>query len=159
MTPNIGLGGNMAIESVAVLCSQLKSMLISQQGAKPSRATLNKAFAAYQAERRPRAIEIMNFSSQVTEMHAWVTPLHKLYTNWILPLQADRTIADMMAEMIRRGPKLSFVDTSRFGEGRLPWKDDKDQKKDKGKWWKTGSIVLITMVAVSAVQYYKRDLL
>lgn len=36
--------------------------------------------------------------------------------------------ADMMAAMIRRGPKLSFVDTSWLGKERLPWTDISDQR-------------------------------
>lgn len=134
-------------------------MLVFQQGAKPSRATLRKAFQAYQDERRPRVIEVIKFSGQVTDAHAWVTPLHKYYTKLWLPLQSDRMIPDAMAEIIRRGPKLAYVDANRFGEGRVPWKDDESASKgvsgEKRRWLNLFSVKTIAMFAVAAgvVQY------
>ncbi|KAL1862373.1 hypothetical protein Plec18170_001199 [Paecilomyces lecythidis] len=158
MLPNIGLGGNMALESVVVLCNHLHSMLMSQQGKKPDLETLNKALAAYQEERMPRVLRITDFSTQVAEGQAWVTPLHKFYTKWLLPLLKDRVLADMIADLMRGAPKLAYVGSSGFGKGTVQWDDEKeDEGKDvTGKsslQWAIRIAALVDMVAVGTTQY------
>ncbi|KAL9127723.1 MAG: hypothetical protein Q9217_003453 [Psora testacea] len=124
VTPNIALGGNSSMESVVVLCNHIRQMMVNQCGAKPSLATLNKTFAAYQAERQPRMKQIMDFSSLITDVQAWRTPLYKFVATWVLPLQPDRAVADQIGEIVRDAPKLDFVDVGDFAKGRLTWKDE-----------------------------------
>lgn len=112
------------MESVVVLCNHLRQMMATQCGAKPSQATLNKVFAAYQAERQPRMKHIMDYSSLITNVQAWRTPLYKLLATWVLPLQPDRAVADQLGEIIRYAPKLDFVDVAGFPSGRLAWMDE-----------------------------------
>lgn len=145
MTPNIGLGGNSSMESVAVLCNHLQQMMVDQCGAKPSLATLNKVFAAYQTETQARVKSIMDFSSLITNVQAWRNPLYKLMANWVLPLQSDRALADQLGEIIRAAPKLNFVDVADFPSGRLPWTDEdyqaeKQNKKKKKKQQKNETL-------------------
>ncbi|KAL8911259.1 MAG: hypothetical protein Q9171_003557 [Xanthocarpia ochracea] len=131
VTPNIALGGNSSMESVVVLCNHLRQMMGHQCGAKPSLATLNKTFAAYQRERQPRVKHIMEYSSLITSVQAWRTPFYKFIGTWVLPLQPDRAVADQLGEIIRGAPKLDFVDVQGFRSGRLPWKDEGPKK---GLW-------------------------
>lgn len=152
MTPNIGLGGNMALESVTVLCNHLHATLASHKGTKPTLAALTQTFQAYQDERRPRALDIMTFSSQVTDSHAWVSAYHKYYTKWWMPRLSYRAFPDAMGEIIRRGPKLSFIDCAQFGQGRLPWKDDDGSFKFTGDsqaklatQWATSAVVVLAI--------------
>lgn len=148
----------MALESVVVLCNHLHSMLMSQQGKKPDLETLNKALAAYQEERMPRVLRITDFSTQVAEGQAWVTPLHKFYTKWLLPLLKDRVLADVIADLMRGAPKLAYVGSSGFGKGTVQWDDEKeDEEKDvTGKsslQWAIRIAALVGMVAVGTTQY------
>ena len=112
------------MESVVVFCNHLRQMMGHQCGAKPSLATLNKTFAAYQRERQPRVKHIMEYSSLITSVQAWRTPFYKFIGTWVLPLQPDRAVADQLGEIIRGAPKLDFVDVQGFSSGRLPWKDE-----------------------------------
>ncbi|KAJ9273241.1 hypothetical protein DTO212C5_826 [Paecilomyces variotii] len=156
MLPNIGLGGNMALESVAVLCNHLHAMLVSQQGKKPDLVTLNKAFAAYQEERMPRVLHITDFSTKVAEGQAWVTPFHKFYTKWLIPLLKERALADMIAELMRGAPKLAYVDSSSFGKGTVQWDDEKEDKKETAKrslQWTMSVATLVGIVAIGTIQY------
>lgn len=107
-------------------------MMVDQSGAKPSLATLNKAFAAYQTERQARVKRIMDYSSLITNVQVWRTPLYKFIANWVLPLQPDQAIADQLGEIITDAPKLNFVDVADFASGRLPWKDE-NRKAEKQK--------------------------
>lgn len=120
------------MESVVALCNHLQQMMVDQSGAKPSLATLNKAFAAYQTERQARVKHVMDYSSLITNVQAWRTPLYKFIANWVLSLQPDRAIADQLGEIITDAPKLDFVDVADFASGRLPWKDE-NRKAEKQK--------------------------
>lgn len=134
VTPNIALGGNSGIESVVVLCNHLQRLL--QEGgaakAKPSAAALDAAFAAYQGERLKRMQDILAVSSLITKVQAWDTPWHRFMATWLLPLQADRTTADQMSEIIRKGPKLDYVESKGFHTGRVPFDDEKAAGRGKG---------------------------
>ena len=121
------------MESVVVLCNHLRQMMVNQNGAKPSLATLNKTFAAYQTERLARVKHIMEYSSLITNVQAWRTPLYKFVANWVLPLQPDRAVADQLGEIIRGAPKLDFVDVADFASGRLPWKDGNNKAEEQKK--------------------------
>ncbi|KAI1412765.1 FAD binding domain protein [Hypoxylon sp. FL1857] len=156
MTPNIGLGGNMAIESVVVLCNHLQAMLAAKQGVKPSLADLRNVFAAYQAERKPRVVQIMNFSREVTDSHAWATLSHKYYTKWVLPTKSDQFFPNIIAEIVRRAPKLEYVDVKGFNKGKVNWKDE-ESKPSSLVWslqWMLRATVLV-MLSVGAAQYGK----
>lgn len=121
------------MESVVVLCNQLRQMMVNQSGAKPSLATLNKAFATYQKQRQERVKHIMDYSGLITNVQAWRKPMYKLLANWLLPLQPDRAVADQLGKLIRNAPKLDFVDVTSFPSGRLPWADDENRKAEKQK--------------------------
>ncbi|KAI9164120.1 FAD-dependent monooxygenase DEP2 [Paramyrothecium foliicola] len=129
VTPNIALGGNSAMESIVVLCNHLQRMIRAQHGAKPSLATLEKTFKAYQTERHARVKGVMELSGLITKVQAWETPFHKFLATWALPLQPDRTVANQLGEIIRGGPKLEYVELKDFARGRLPWKDEEREKE------------------------------
>ena len=50
-------------------------------------------------------------------------PQDKGMANWGLPHQADRAIADQVAEYISMAAKLDFVDSGEFARGRVAWKE------------------------------------
>ena len=110
VTPNIALGGNSAMESVAVLCNHLRRILVTHDGGKPSRATLRRIFADYQSEREARMRVIMALSSLITRIQAWDSIGLKWLATWILPYQPDNKLTDQMANIIKAAPKLDYVD-------------------------------------------------
>jgi hypothetical protein len=134
VTPNIALGGNSGIESVVVLCNHLQRLLQEggASGTKPTDAALHAAFAAYQGERLKRMQDILAISSLITKVQAWDTPWHRFMATWLLPLQADRTTADQMSEIIKKGPKLEYVESKGFYTGRVPFDDEKAAGRGKG---------------------------
>ncbi|EAQ92008.1 hypothetical protein CHGG_00243 [Chaetomium globosum CBS 148.51] len=131
VTPNIALGGNSGIESVAVLCNHLQRLLQEGGAAKPTAAVLDAVFAAYQAERLKRMQDILAVSSLITKVQAWDTRWHRFMATWLLPLQADRTTADQMSEIIRKGPKLEYVALEGFRKGRIPFDDEREAGRGK----------------------------
>ncbi|KAL8911253.1 MAG: hypothetical protein Q9171_003551 [Xanthocarpia ochracea] len=120
ITPNIALGGNSSMESVVVFCNHLHRTLAMHAGARLSRAALNSMFAAYQKEREPRINEVMQFSSMLTRLQAWDSVLLRFLATWVIPYQPDQRIADQMGELIRKAPKLDFVDVGpEFAKGKM----------------------------------------
>lgn len=137
MTPNIALGGNSSIESVAVLVNQLRSLMHFQQGERPSRHQLGRAFAAYQKARVDRVRAIMEYSQLITRLQAWDNPLFKFAATWVVPyLVPDRLVADDLSQkFIATAPKLDFVPVDKeFARGKLEWADEKaDNLKQKSQ--------------------------
>lgn len=128
--PNMGLGGNSAIEGIASLMNHLERVVAparQKQSGRPSATALSMAFAAYQEERKQRMRELMDLSNMVAKMHTYATPLHKFMANWMLPLADDRTFADRVGAYIATAPKLDFVPEAPggFTTGRLPWQLNK----------------------------------
>lgn len=127
MTPNIALGGNSTIESIVVLTNHLHRVLAAHSGARPSRHTLSRLFAAYQAERLPRMAPIVDISSLLTRVQAWDGLAMRILATWILPYQRDRAIADQLGEIFRTAPRLEFVDAVEGGggefAGKMAWAD------------------------------------
>jgi len=158
------------MESVVVLCNHLRQMMVRQCHARPSLATLNKTFAAYQKDRQPRMQHIMEYSGLITHVQAWSNPLYKFVATWVLPLQPDRAVADQLGEIIRDAPKLDFVDVEGFASGRLPWKDDsRNMEKQKTRsrlrkdglnrrlalLWQTMSAAVVIGIFVFAARYLR----
>ncbi|KAF4236331.1 hypothetical protein CNMCM8980_003093 [Aspergillus fumigatiaffinis] len=135
VTPNIALGGNSTMESVVVLCNHLERTLAAHHGGRVSRATLGRVFGQYQRDREKRMHEIMELSSLITRVQAWDGILPKALACWVLPFQADHKLTDQLGELIRKAPKLDYLEVDRvFGRGRLAWEDEKDSRSlDKVK--------------------------
>ena len=119
------------MESIVVLCNHLHRTLAAHAGDRPSKATLNAMFSAYQKEREPRMKEIMDFSSLLTKLQAWDNVLLRFLATWVIPYQPDRRIAEQLGELIRKAPKLDFVDVGPdFARGKFGWADEgKAQKR------------------------------
>jgi 2-polyprenyl-6-methoxyphenol hydroxylase-like FAD-dependent oxidoreductase len=126
VTPNIALGGNSTMESVVVLCNHLERTLAAHHGGRVSRATLRRVFDQYQRDREKRMHEIMELSSLITRVQAWDGILPKALACWVLPFQADHKLTDQLGELVRKAPKLDYVEVDRvFEQGRLAWEDEK----------------------------------
>ncbi|KAI1389961.1 FAD binding domain protein [Hypoxylon trugodes] len=129
VTPNLGLGGNLTMESVVVLCNCIQEMLVAQNGGKPSQDAITNAFAKYQALQIRRANQVCEISAANTRGQSWHTTFYKLMVMWLEPLFSDRFGADMLGEMWRRAPKLNYVDLEDAKDIRLSWKEINLAKK------------------------------
>ncbi|KKK22258.1 hypothetical protein P175DRAFT_0477239 [Aspergillus ochraceoroseus IBT 24754] len=160
VTPNIALGGNSAMESIVVLCNHLAQTVAAHQGARLSRATLGKVFRQYQRDRVQRVRGIMELSSLITRVQAWDGIVPKFVACWVLPFQADHKLTDQLGELIRKAPKLDYVQVGRgFAQGRLPWEGEKNgHALDKGKTmmsWASKSAVYLAGCLIALVLAYR----
>jgi 2-polyprenyl-6-methoxyphenol hydroxylase-like FAD-dependent oxidoreductase len=123
MTPNIGLGGNTAFESVTVLCNHLRRMLDARPGAKPTKKELEHCFQTYQDEHRARVVSIVQVSKLITRIQAWDSLLNRFLSVWLLPFLPDRALADMLSYFVQGSPKLEYLSADGFPRGQVLWHD------------------------------------
>ena len=83
MTPNLGAGGNSAIESSAALANCLAKI------ARPGLAEIQAALQQFQEIRRPRANAICNAANLLTRVEAFATLPHKLAALYVIPMLGD----------------------------------------------------------------------
>ncbi|KAI0132728.1 hypothetical protein BJ170DRAFT_666126 [Xylariales sp. AK1849] len=154
--PNMGLGGNSSIESVAVLTNHLHQMLVGNNWRKPSSSKLEETLAAYQEERVGRMKHIFKFSSSMSQ--GWKTPWYKFLSTWILPALPDRLLAAEMSKIVSAAPKLDFLALKDLPSGRVPWKYVANGKRSTEMGTvsanKLGGLSLVTAVGVAFYYYY-----
>ena len=76
MTPNMGQGGNQAIESAAVLTNCLLDMLNSSEGTTIQLKDIEETLSEFQELRQQRAKMIVGFSANLTRSDALATLAH-----------------------------------------------------------------------------------
>jgi hypothetical protein len=89
MTPNLGAGGNAAIETAAALANELKKMVDSAEKGKPSFDTIKTHLGNYQKIREQRITAICEAANGLTRVHALKTWKDKMFAFWILPSAGD----------------------------------------------------------------------
>src|SRR5687767_7653913 len=132
VTPNMAFGGNSGLESAAVLVNHLHKLLADADGAKPSAQALEKALAAYERERVDRMKHIKTFSGDITDVQAWHKWWQKIIAVWLVPIAPRDFFGNQLGEIIRGGAKLSFIDTSGYPSGRMPFKDEENKYVTEG---------------------------
>lgn len=132
MTPNIALGGNSAMESVAALCNHIQRTAVSHQGRRVSRETLRNAFEKYQLEREGRMKEVMELSAFISRVQAMDGLGMKLVAKFVLPYQAHHKSTDQMGALIKTAPKLDYLPVDKsFARGRLMWEDEEEKTEGR----------------------------
>ena len=89
MTPNMGAGGNTAIETAAALANELKKMKDASSKEKPSYETIRRHLVNYQKIRETRVTAILKAANHLTRFHALDTLKDKFFANWVLPSAGD----------------------------------------------------------------------
>ncbi|KAL2839755.1 hypothetical protein BJY01DRAFT_237006 [Aspergillus pseudoustus] len=103
MTPNMGQGGNCAIESAASLANCLKRFVDLPR---PSYSTgdLHHALSAWSTARQPRARKICRAANKMTRVEAWESVLHQLIICYTIPyisnILVDMTCLTMVGSEI-----------------------------------------------------------
>jgi hypothetical protein len=130
MTPNIGLGGNTAMESVVVLANLLNQTIKESPQGKPNAAALHRMLNEYQRLRLIRAKQFIEISGLVTKMQAWENGWYKFMTR-IVPFLPDTTFANHLSNLLRGAPKLDFIPVPGNPQGTVKWDDDVFEAKQR----------------------------
>lgn len=85
MTPNLGQGGNSAIESAAALANSLASLLQASHESSPAVEELNKCLQSWQEKRRPRVQAIFKSAYSLTRLEALSTLKSKAIAHYLMP--------------------------------------------------------------------------
>lgn len=89
MTPNMGAGGNAAMETVAALANELKKMVDTAEKGKPSYDTVRAHLGDYQKLRDLRLTAVHQAANGLTRLHALATFKHKILAFWVMPNSGD----------------------------------------------------------------------
>ena len=89
MTPNMGAGGNSAIETSAALANELKKIKDSAEKGKPSYDAIKAHLGNYQKVRETRLTAIYTAANGLTRIHALKTLKDKFFAFWVLPFAGD----------------------------------------------------------------------
>ncbi|KAM7208133.1 hypothetical protein V8F20_001413 [Naviculisporaceae sp. PSN 640] len=121
MTPNLGQGGNNAIEDVASLVNQLHGLLKIVPS--PTPAELEAAFARYQDERENRVKKTAGLTGKYTQWTSWRNWSGWFMLSWLWPLLGDRVVVNwLVSPMVKESIKLDFVEERDLPVGKVPWK-------------------------------------
>ena len=83
VTPNMGAGGNAAMETAAALANELKKMVDTAEKGKPSYETIKARLGDYQRTRDSRMTAISEAANGLTRIHALATLKDKLLAFWV----------------------------------------------------------------------------
>jgi 2-polyprenyl-6-methoxyphenol hydroxylase-like FAD-dependent oxidoreductase len=89
MTPNMGAGGNAAMETAAALANELKKMVDTAEKGKPSYDIIKAHLGNYQKLRDIRLTAVLKAANGLTRMHALATLKDKIFAFWVLPNAGD----------------------------------------------------------------------
>lgn len=96
MTPNLGQGGNQAIESAAVLTNCLFEMFQASNEPKTGIEKLKEALQTYQSLRQKRAKKFVSLSGLVTRNEALATLKHTLRFLYTEPLSGEMLAGEFL---------------------------------------------------------------
>jgi hypothetical protein len=96
MTPNMGAGGNSAIETAAALANEIKKMVDVAEKGKPSFSAIQAHLGNYQKIRETRITAVLAAANGLTRIHALKTFKDKLFALWILPMAGDTVSATVI---------------------------------------------------------------
>ncbi|KAH6628132.1 hypothetical protein F5144DRAFT_515208 [Chaetomium tenue] len=120
MTPNLGQGGNNAIQSVASFVNHLYAL--AQEKASPTVTDFEKAFAGFQKERKEPVTFISKLTGNYTRWGSWRTWFGWLIQSWIWPLIGDRFVVDkMLSPLVTLSITLDFVKEKNLPPSKVPW--------------------------------------
>ncbi|KAJ6142752.1 hypothetical protein N7471_002205 [Penicillium samsonianum] len=77
MTPNVGLGGNSAMESIVLLSNLLNRAIELHPDDHPDAKIVEQVLSEYQSLTKERMRKVIDFSNLATRIQAWDTPFHK----------------------------------------------------------------------------------
>ncbi|KAL3425892.1 FAD binding domain-containing protein [Phlyctema vagabunda] len=128
MTPNLGAGGNAAIESAAALANSLA--LVSE----PSQDEIKKALKSYYDKRHPRANAICDVANQLTRIEALDSLAEKFMALYAIPALGD-FLADVTCDGMVGAELLDALPApARAYTATMAWDPEAGVGKKEKKW-------------------------
>ncbi|KAG2184100.1 hypothetical protein INT44_009115 [Umbelopsis vinacea] len=127
MTPNMGQGGNSAIESAAILSNCLKSAL-DKNSQQLNSKQIDECLSLYQSERRKRIKSVYTRAGDATRMEAMDSMTKVIMARYIIPSLGEKLILKLVGDLLKDAPSLDFVDKPTRAH-LVPYADEKPKKK------------------------------
>lgn len=108
MTPNLGAGGNSAIESVGVLANLLNRLNISSEKSSVSLPALRNLLEQFQEQRAERINKVMEMANDLTRLHAVKGKKEYFISHYVLPNAGD-FMAEIYADFMIGSPLLEYL--------------------------------------------------
>lgn len=158
MTPNLGLGGNTAMESVAVLCNHLvraRDEAGVAKAGRPSAAALERCFQAYQVEHHARVASLVQLSRVVSRVQACDTRFTRWLAEWVMPALPDRALAYAVGRLVRAAPALAYVplENEKFARGAMAWRYEPPTGPGPARRAVVLGAVLLALVVLAVYHY------
>ncbi|KAJ2963555.1 hypothetical protein NQZ79_g1339 [Umbelopsis isabellina] len=122
-TPNMGQGGNNAIESAAVLANCLRDAL-QKHPSGISAKQIDEAFKLYQKDRHPRVKSTFERASELTKIEAMTGFTNILKGRYLYPRLGDGLKLKMAARAFAKAPSLNYIDKAKTPHT-IPYDDEK----------------------------------
>nr|A0A455LLW7.1 RecName: Full=FAD-dependent monooxygenase atnK; AltName: Full=Arthripenoid biosynthesis cluster protein K [Arthrinium sp.]AYO60884.1 FAD-dependent monooxygenase AtnK [Arthrinium sp.] len=106
MTPNIGQGGNWAIESAAALTNKLHSLMKTTR--QPTTEQISDTLIEYEQSRQVRTKEVCTTAGFATRLEAFEKFWHRPMALYVVPLAGDMLV-DVHCQSVAEAPKLDFL--------------------------------------------------
>lgn len=151
MTPNLGAGGNAAIESAAALANSLTALSQSTKtGQPPSIEAIRKFLRAYYEKRHLRANIICDSANDLTRLEAFRTVPHKFMALYAIPALGD-FLSDITCDTMVGAELLeSLPAPSRSLTATMPWDPESGVGKKEKKWLRALYALPVLMVVYGA---------
>ncbi|RYP11134.1 hypothetical protein DL765_007883 [Monosporascus sp. GIB2] len=106
MTPNIGQGGNWAIESAAALTNRLYAMI--KTTSRPTIGHIRATLSDYEQSRQARTREVCETAGFATRLEAFASFRHRFMSLYVVPHAGDMLV-DVHCQAVAQAPKLDFL--------------------------------------------------
>ncbi|KAH6989863.1 hypothetical protein EDB80DRAFT_881882 [Ilyonectria destructans] len=133
MTPNIGAGGNAAIESAAALANSIKGMVDRHGCEQPSESDIEECLRGYQKCREERAAAVVDTSGKLTRLQALRGPFDRVFFRYLLPNSGD-FLQDMASDMVIGASMLEYLPPPKASlSGTMPFNPLQGEGKKENK--------------------------
>lgn len=130
MTPNLGAGGNAAIESAAALANSISKL----KGPSPSTAEVRTALKEFYVKRHDRANATIKSANDLTRIEALATLTDKIMAIHAIPALGD-FLADVTCDSMVGAEMLdSLPPPAKSLEATMPWNPESGIGKHKSKF-------------------------
>ena len=150
MTTDLGLGANIALESVVSFCNVLQRELKSDRTRHFSQSELSALFQEYQTDRYERAKNFVELSGKITRATAYQTSFGKFFIRYMAPLMRTMQVQKFIEEFAK-APKLNYAPVQTLNENAKGWKAA--ERKPGAPWL---AYVLVTSTVGVTLAYLMR---
>ena len=124
MTPNIGQGGNNAIESAAAIANTLHDLLSRKGSTRPSSQEIEEALQSFQDHREARTKKILTLANKITRLEALKGPVEAFASLHILP-HLGGVLQDRQSAYLVASERLNFLpEPERALKATMPFNQD-----------------------------------